>query len=123
MAHPHNWTVKAKSNSMLGTEKPYLRYMGKQHTTVKNYVHKLLFFRPLMGLLLTGEGGPELGGWFLIEPNGCAALSYGHGFFQAAEVTAPWVLSEKMDTLLKPFQPSQPSKFKTTVAMFYVSLV
>lgn len=49
----------------------------------QKYAHKSLFFWSLIGLLLTGPGGPELDGWLLLGPNGYVALNYGHGFPQA----------------------------------------
>lgn len=43
MAYPHNQTVKSKGNSMLGTKKPYVQNMGKQHMAVRMAVIRKMF--------------------------------------------------------------------------------
>lgn len=57
---------------------------GSEDGCHPKYVHKSLFFRSPVGLLLIRQGGPELGSWLLLGPNDYMALTQGHGFPQAA---------------------------------------
>lgn len=78
---PHG-KVTPKGNSMLGKKETIVttheQTARSSHDGYhQKYVHKLLFSRPLMGLLPTGQAGPELYGWLPRGPNGCAALTCG----------------------------------------------